>query len=63
MEDGQIEKGNSRFIAFEFFGSLCSSAVYESVHSEKINLEGIIDSTINFTLNGIGINLREKNIS
>lgn len=56
MENGQIEKGDIELIAFQFFGSLCSSAIYESIHIEKINLENIIDSTIKFTLRGIGIN-------
>lgn len=55
MENGQIEKGDIELTAFQFFGSLCSSAIYESIHIEKINLENIIDSTIRFTLKGIGI--------
>lgn len=55
MENGQIEKGDVELIAFQFFGSLCSSAIYESIHIEKINLENIIDSTIKFTLKGLGI--------
>jgi AcrR family transcriptional regulator len=62
MEIGQIEKGDTELIAFEFFGSLCSSAIYESVHIEKINLEDIIESTIKFTLNGLGINVKEINM-
>jgi AcrR family transcriptional regulator len=57
MESGQIEKGDIELIAFQFFGSLCSSAIYESIHIEKINLENIIDSTIEFTLRGIGIDI------
>jgi TetR/AcrR family transcriptional regulator len=57
MENGEIQKGNAELIAFEFFGSLCSSAIYESVRIEKINLEDIIESTIKFTLNGLGINI------
>jgi TetR/AcrR family transcriptional regulator len=55
MENGQIEKGDVELIAFQFFGSLCSSAIYESIHIEKVNLEDIIDSTIKFTLKGLGI--------
>lgn len=62
MENGQIQKDHSEFIAFEFFGSLCSSAIYESVHPEKVNLEDIIDSTIKFTLNGLGINIGNMDI-
>ena len=57
MENGQIKKGDTELIAFQFFGSLCSSAIYESIHIEKINLENIIDSTIKFTLKGLGINI------
>ena len=55
MENGEIEKGDTELIAFQFFGSLCSSAIYESIHIEKVNLENIIDSTIKFTLKGLGI--------
>ena len=61
MENGEIEKGDTELIAFQFFGSLCSSAIYESIHNEKINLENIIESTIKFTLNGLGINIEEIN--
>lgn len=61
MENGLIEKGDVELIAFEFFGSLCSSAIYESIRIEKINLEDIIESTVKFTLNGLGINLKEVN--
>ena len=59
MDNGQIEKGDTELIAFQFFGSLCSSAIYESIHIEKINLENIIDSTIKITMNGLGINTEE----
>lgn len=55
MNNGQIEKGDTELIAFQFFGSLCSSAIYESIHIEKISLDNIIDNTIKFTLKGIGI--------
>ncbi|RII31971.1 TetR/AcrR family transcriptional regulator [Clostridium chromiireducens] len=61
MENGLIEKGDIELMAFEFFGSLCSSAIYESIRIEKIDLENIIESTIKFTLNGLGINYKEVN--
>ena len=57
MENGQIEKGDTELMAFQFFGSLCSSAIYESIHIEEISLENIIDSTIRFTLKGLGIHI------
>jgi len=61
MENGQIEKGDTELIAFQFFGSLCSSAIYESIHIEEISLENIIDSTIRFTLKGLGIHIEVAN--
>ena len=61
MENGQIEKGDTELIAFQFFGSLCSSAIYESIHIEEISLDNIIDSTIRFTLKGLGISTEVVN--
>ncbi len=61
MENGKIEKGDTELIAFQFFGSLCSSAIYESVRIEKVRLEEIIEGTIKFTLNGLGINAQGDN--
>lgn len=55
MDNGQIEKGDTELIAFHFFGSLCSAAIYESLNNEKVNLEEIIESTIKVTLNGLVI--------
>ena len=63
MENGQIKKGDTELIAFQFFGSLCSSAIYESIHIEKINLEDMINSTITFTLKGLGINIDNINLN
>jgi len=63
MENGQIKKGDTELIAFQFFGSLCSSAIYESIHIEKINLEDMINSTITFTLKGLGINIDNMNLN
>ncbi len=57
MEIGLMKKGDTELLAFQFFGSLCSSAIYESIHNERIDLETIIDSTIKFTLNGLGISV------
>lgn len=55
MDNGNIKKGDTELIAFQFFGSLCSSAIYESIRTEEVKLENIIESTIKFTLNGLGI--------
>ena len=55
MNRNEIEQGDSEFMSYEFFGTLCSAAVYESIHIERVNLESIIESTIRFTLKGLGI--------
>ncbi|EHI97379.1 transcriptional regulator, TetR family [Clostridium sp. DL-VIII] len=60
MELGLMKKGDTELLAFQFFGSLCSSAIYESIHNEKIDLENIIDSTVKFTLSGLGISFNER---
>jgi TetR/AcrR family transcriptional regulator len=57
MENNLIKKGDTELIAFEFFGTLCSSAIYESIQSEKIDLESLIESTIMFTFQGLGVNI------
>lgn len=58
MEMNEIEQGDSEFMSYEFFGTLCSAAVYESIHVEKVDLEKIIESTVKFTLKGLGIDIK-----
>ncbi|OOM11080.1 TetR/AcrR family transcriptional regulator [Clostridium saccharobutylicum] len=55
MDEGKIESSNSELMAYEFFGALCSAAIYKSIHTEKINLDDIINNTVQFTLKGFGI--------
>lgn len=57
MESGNIQKGDTELIAFQFFGSLCSSAIYESIRTEKMKLEDIIDRTMKFTMGGLGLHI------
>ena len=58
MEMNEIEQGDSEFMSYEFFGTLCSAAVYESIHIDKVELEKIIESTVKFTLKGLGIEMK-----
>lgn len=58
MNDNKISSGDSELMAYEFFGTLCSAAVYESIHINKLDLESIIDFTTNFTLRGLGIQVK-----
>ena len=57
MDEGKIEHGDSELMAYQFFGVLCTAAIYESIHIEKVNLDNIIRKTVEFTLKGLGIQL------
>ena len=58
MNINEIDQGDAEFMSYEFFGTLCSAAVYESIHIEKVDLESIIESTVRFTLKGLGIEIK-----
>lgn len=53
MEVKTIKKGNASFLAYTFFGALCSTAVYELVNGQAENIEELIDSLIDSTLQAI----------
>lgn len=53
MEDGTIKKGEPYFMAYMFFGALCSVAVYELINKDKVNIEEVADSLMQYILHGI----------
>ncbi|MDP4145939.1 MAG: TetR/AcrR family transcriptional regulator [Bacillota bacterium] len=53
MNAGVIKKGETSFMAYTFFGTLCSAAVYELMNEEKKDIESIIDNLMRYILNGI----------
>ncbi|MDR5586424.1 MULTISPECIES: TetR/AcrR family transcriptional regulator [Clostridium] len=53
MKEGCIRKGDSEVMAYEFFGTLCSTAIYELINIEKVSLEDIINKTLEFIFNGL----------
>ena len=55
INEGKIESDDSELMAYQFFGALCTAAIYESIHIEKIDLDNIIRKTVEFTLKGLGI--------
>lgn len=57
IDEERIEFGDSELMAYQFFGSLCTAAVYESIHIEKVDLDNIIRKTVEFTLKGLGIQI------
>lgn len=53
MEAGIIRKGNASFMAYAFFGTLCSAAVYEVINIDSINLDNVVDELIEYSLRGL----------
>lgn len=53
MDKGLIRKGNPSFMAYTFFGSLTSAAIYEVVNVNKIDLEEVIENLTYITLKGL----------
>lgn len=55
IESGDVKKGESSFMAYTFFGTLCSAAIYELMNEEKSKVEDVADSLVQYILNGIAI--------
>lgn len=55
MNNGLIRKGESSFMAYTFFGTLCSAAVYELLNQEETNIEDVIDNLLQYILQGISV--------
>lgn len=57
MKQNLIKEADSEILAYEFFGVLCSAAIYESINIDKIQLDVVIDNAVKFTLRGLGIDI------
>lgn len=53
MESETIEKGEVKFMAYTFFGNLCSAVAYELINKDQYDLNEVIDKLIHHILNGI----------
>jgi len=53
MEDGTIKKCDSSFLAYTYFGTLGSVAVYNVIKNDSMKLDEITDSFLDHLLNGI----------
>lgn len=52
MDKGFIKKGDSYFIAYTFFGSLVSAAIYELVNQDK-EIDEVVNDLIEYTFHGL----------
>lgn len=48
-----IKSGNTKFMAYNFFGTLCSTAIYELLNEFNTDIHELIDSLTVYILNGI----------
>lgn len=55
IEKEYIKKGDSLILAHIFFGSIVSTSIYDLINSDTGDLDEIINSTIKFIINGLGI--------
>lgn len=50
-----IENNNPDFLAYTFFGSLTSAAIYELIHQDDEEVDVTIDRLMNYFMNGIKV--------
>ncbi|WP_102399522.1 TetR/AcrR family transcriptional regulator [Haloimpatiens massiliensis] len=55
MKNGEVRKGEPKFMAYTFFGVLCSAAVYELINKDIKDVNEVIDNLITYTIEGIGV--------
>lgn len=53
MQDGVIKKGNSSFMAYTVFGTICSATIYELINRDIESLDKLIDNLMNYMMFGI----------
>jgi len=58
MEDGVINKDDPYFMAYTFFGALCSTAVYELINDGKSTIDAITEKVMAYVLHGIEVQIR-----
>ena len=52
-KEGFIREGDTTFIAYTFFGALCSAAVYELINKDIDNIDEVVDNLTLYLLKGI----------
>ncbi|CAB1262795.1 TetR/AcrR family transcriptional regulator [Clostridium sp. MT-14] len=60
VDDGSIKKCNLSFLSYTLFGTVCSVAVYELMNEDKKDLDDMIESLMNYILNGIKVEKENK---
>ena len=57
IETDLLKESDSLVLAHAFFGSFVSIALYNVLNTDKENLNTVIDTTLEFTLKGLGLEI------
>lgn len=57
MDHKVIKSGETSFMAYTFFGTLCSAAVYELINKDKNNIDEVIENLISYIFKGIEVRI------
>lgn len=55
MAQGFIKKGEPRFMAYNFIGTICASAIYELINEDRTDANEVIDNLVQYILRGVEI--------
>lgn len=55
MKGGCIKAGETSFMSYTFFGTLCSAAVYELINGDKSDVDEVIEKLMFYIFHGIGV--------
>lgn len=55
MEAGALKKGETQFMAYTLFGTICSGAVYELINDNQEKVDYLVENITNYILKGIEI--------
>ena len=63
IECNMVKNSDSLVLAHAFFGSFTSIALYNVLNTDKENLNTVIDTTLEFTLRGLGLQIDRNDYS
>ncbi|MFL0251316.1 TetR/AcrR family transcriptional regulator [Clostridium neuense] len=53
MDAGALKKGETEFMAYTLFGTICSGAVYELINDNQKKIDDLVESITSYILKGI----------
>lgn len=53
MDAGVLKKGETKFMAYTLFGSICSGAIYDLINDDLKSIDNLMDNITSYILDGI----------